>query len=339
MIGPVNHPHLEHLAKAIADQGHEIVVGGWEWEELPPSTLPEAGIRVDLRREPTRTWLRGLMRESRPHVVHVQWMEYALLAALYGARPLVATAWGSDVYLATRFYRVANRFVVRRADAVLTDSVDLLDALIGLGAPPNRAAVMNWGVDLGLFHPPEGGRGALRRRLGLDDVPTILSPRWLRDPYNPEVILAAFDRVADEVPEAQLILKHLATEEPDLGASRHRDRVRVVGHVPYEQIPDYYRAADVCVSIPSSDSSPRSVWEAMACGCPCVVSDLPWVLRLIQDPGQHGQISEAARALVERHRNQELEMRRLSALYRDLATSPDRWPLRRRLNGVLEPRR
>jgi glycosyltransferase involved in cell wall biosynthesis len=94
-----------------------------------------------------------------------------------------------------------------------------------------------------------------------------------------------------------------------------------------------------------------------------VVSDLPWVheliepgrhalvvpvdesataaamLRLIRDPGQRGQISQEGRGLVERHRNQELEMRRLSALYRDLATSPDRWPLRRRLNGVPEPRR
>ena len=44
----------------------------------------------------------------------------------------------------------------------------------------------------------------------------------------------------------------------------------------------YYQAADVCVSIPSSDSSPRSVWEAMACGCPVVVSDLPWVHELIE---------------------------------------------------------
>jgi hypothetical protein len=29
------------------------------------------------------------------------------------------------------------------------------------------------------------------------------------------------------------------------------------------------------LSIPSSDSSPRSVWEAMACGCPVVLPDLP----------------------------------------------------------------
>ena len=57
-----------------------------------------------------------------------------------------------------------------------------------------------------------------------------------------------------------------------------------MGHVPYEQMAAYYQAADVCVSIPSSDSSPRSVWEAMACGCPVVVSDLPWVHELIE-PG------------------------------------------------------
>jgi glycosyltransferase involved in cell wall biosynthesis len=30
------------------------------------------------------------------------------------------------------------------------------------------------------------------------------------------------------------------------------------------------------VSLASSDSSPRSVWEALACARPVVVSDLPW---------------------------------------------------------------
>jgi glycosyltransferase involved in cell wall biosynthesis len=41
-------------------------------------------------------------------------------------------------------------------------------------------------------------------------------------------------------------------------------------------MPDVYRAADVVVSLASSDSSPRSVWEALACARPVVVSDLPW---------------------------------------------------------------
>ena len=119
--------------------------------------------------------------------------------------------------------------------------------------------------------------------------------------------------------------------------------MHLVGHVPYEQMADYYRAADVCVSIASSDSSPRSAWEALACGCPLVLSDLPWVHELIE-PGRHAEVvpidadavaaalervltdAEHAdrmradgRALVERHRDSNAEMERLARAYADLA--------------------
>jgi glycosyltransferase involved in cell wall biosynthesis len=57
----------------------------------------------------------------------------------------------------------------------------------------------------------------------------------------------------------------------------------VLGSVPKERLPDVYRAADVVLSIPSSDSSPRSVWEALACGRPVVVSDLPWAREELAD--------------------------------------------------------
>ena len=109
----------------------------------------------------------------------------------------------------------------------------------------------------------------------------ILSPRSLTPVYNPDTILAAFDLLAEALPDAQLVLKHMGEGTADLERLAARERVHVVGHVPYERMAWYYQAADVCVSIPSSDSSPRSVWEAMACGCPVVVSDLPWVRELI----------------------------------------------------------
>jgi glycosyltransferase involved in cell wall biosynthesis len=116
-----------------------------------------------------------------------------------------------------------------------------------------------------------------------------------------------------------------------------------VGRVPYEQLPDYFRAADACVSIPRSDSSPRSVWEAMACGCPCVLSDLPWTSELIE-PGRHALVVEPqpgptaaavervltdaalaarlraeGRALVEEHHDRRVEMDRLSGVYASVA--------------------
>jgi glycosyltransferase involved in cell wall biosynthesis len=86
------------------------------------------------------------------------------------------------------------------------------------------------------------------------------------------------------VPDAQLVLKHMGLATLDLPELPYPERVTVIGNVPYEAMVDYYRAADVCVSMTSSDGSPRSIWEAMACGTPCVVSDLPWVRELIE-PG------------------------------------------------------
>src|SRR3954454_13353544 len=74
----------------------------------------------------------------------------------------------------------------------------------------------------------------------------------------------------------------MGTDDPAVGPLRHHARRHIVGHVPYERMVDWYQAADVCVSVASSDSSPRSVWEAMASGTPCVVSDLPWVYELIE---------------------------------------------------------
>ena len=349
MIGPVNSPHTEHLATLMASRGHTVHVGGAAWGDgLGPSTLPQAGIPVSLMTKPQPLWLAQLIRTFRPDVVHANWMLFAALAAAVRARPLVAMAWGSDVYLAGRLQRLANAFAVRRADCVLADSSALLERLIELGAPPNRTALINWGVDLEQFTAPRSDqeRQALRRSLGLADGPVIISPRGMKSLYRPGAIIDAFHSVREQIPEAQLVLKHQGEQIPDLGRLQDTPGVHVVGRIAYEQMADYFRAADVCVSIPTTDSSPRSVWEAMGCGCACVLSDLPWVheliepdvhalvvspdpesvaaamQRLLTDDSLRGRIAVASRQLVERHRNAEAEMDRLEAFYFSLAGRP-----------------
>ena len=206
-------------------------------------------------------------------------MPFAFKALAAGTRPLVAMPWGSDVYRAEGAFKLANVVVGRLADQVVADSQDLAAAMVALGTPPDRTAVLNWGVDLAQFTPPSADeRAALRERLGLGDGPVVLSPRSLNALYHPEVILAAFERLRERLPGARLVLEHMRAEPPaELGPLP--DGVTIVGHVPYEEMADWYRVADACVSIADTDSSPRSVWEAMAAGCPCVVSDLPWVGR------------------------------------------------------------
>ena len=354
MLGSVNHPHVEHLALAMAERGFELVVGGDVEPSLPASRLPAAGIDVReaprLRRSTVRgvvthvRWIRGLLRELRPALVHAHWFPgFCFFAALARASPLVAMAWGSDVYRANQRQELVNRFVARRADLVMTDSAALLGRLQELGARPERTIVVNWGVDLERFSPPVGERSEVRQRLGLGPGPVVLSPRSLMPVYNIPTIVAAFERVGARFPDAQLVVKHMAVEGAELGSPPHADRVHLIGHVPYETMADYYRAADVCVSIASSDSSPRSAWEALACGCPLVVSDLPWVHelmeadrhalvvpvdaaavaeaieRVLSDDALAARLASEGRALVEAHRDSRVEMDRLADSYRALA--------------------
>jgi glycosyltransferase involved in cell wall biosynthesis len=45
------------------------------------------------------------------------------------------------------------------------------------------------------------------------------------------------------------------------------------GQIPWEDMPWYYCAADVMVSVKTADSCPNCMLEAMACGTPIVMSD------------------------------------------------------------------
>lgn len=354
MLGSVNHPHVEYLALGMHERGFEVTVAGDTIADLPASVLPGAGIRVvsapAARRGSVRglvehvRWIKALLRRVEPDVVHAHWLcGFAFFAALAGASPLVAMAWGSDVFRAGRAQTLANRIALRRAAIAMADSEALLDRLVDLGARRERTVLVNWGVDLARFTPPtDAERSALKRSLGIGPGPVILGPRSLMPVYNPQTILQAFGLLGDELHDLQLVVKHMGVVTTELGQLPHPERVHVVDHVPYERMPDYYRIADVCVSIASSDSSPRSVWEAMACGCPCVLSDLPWVRELIEperdalvvpveprsvadairriltDPALADRLAEHGRSLAESHRDQASQMDSLASVYRAL---------------------
>ncbi len=53
------------------------------------------------------------------------------------------------------------------------------------------------------------------------------------------------------------------------------DRVHFAGKVTLEDLPACYRAADLYLSASRSDGSSVSLLEAMACGLPALVSDIP----------------------------------------------------------------
>jgi glycosyltransferase involved in cell wall biosynthesis len=82
------------------------------------------------------------------------------------------------------------------------------------------------------------------------------------------------------------------------------ERVHFAGPVALEDLPTYYRAADLYLTASRSDGSSVSLLEAMACGLPAVVSDIPgnreWVSTDVNGwrftPGRPDALADGLRA-------------------------------------------
>ena len=273
VLGWPNSTHVSSWAEAVRRAGHEVHVAGRDAPQLPPS---EGASVLAWEGPPLVRSLRlsravgALARELEPDLVHAHWLpEFGWIAAREGLRPLVVSAWGSDVFGVRGLGRRRSRHALAGAQLVLADSADLAQATSELGGGIH-VEVIRWGLDLQRFSP--GDASTARASLGVPaDGPLVVSVRGVDPLYNPELVVEAFARLRRRRPDARLLLKN-----PDATAAPAAERVTIIGNVPAEQMPDVYRAADAVVSLASSDSSPRSVWEALACARPVVVSDLPW---------------------------------------------------------------
>jgi L-malate glycosyltransferase len=354
VAGWLNSPHVVAWAEAVAASGHDVHVSGrvvpkWPRFELavPTHELPSA-LPPPLKGLRMSSELGRVARELEPDLVHAHYLaEYGWMAAREGLAPTVCSAWGSDVLVPGRVARSRSRRALAAAELVLADSAHLAKETRALAERNVRVEVVRWGLDLECFAP--GSAEEARRSLGLAPEGTLVAGvRGLRPIYNPELQLEAFARVRAQHPDARFLLKHPQTEVPtpvQEAVTRHGlgDALTVLGNLPFERLPDVYRAADVVVSVASSDSSPRSVWEALACARPVVVSDLPWareellheehalltpldaktlaasIARLLDDPDLAARLAANGRSLAEVELDPAACAARIDALYRQVA--------------------
>jgi glycosyltransferase involved in cell wall biosynthesis len=119
-----------------------------------------------------------------------------------------------------------------------------------------------------------------------------------------EVIAQAFAQAACELPELRLVMTGNGSQAVRLRQIFERagvtERVSFPGHIHQADLPDYYRSADLYLSASHSDGSSISLLEAMACGCPVLVSDIPGNCEWVQ-PGVQGWLfpDGDARALAQ----------------------------------------
>jgi glycosyltransferase involved in cell wall biosynthesis len=235
--------------------------------------------------------LRRLLREEKIEVLH---SHFVGVNAWYGAlsrfHPAVITVMGGDI-LGEDWKpgpdireRCLTPFALRNADLITCWSNKLIPVVRRFTRPQVPIEVIHGGVELERFFP--GSRPQyLLERLGLPQAArVILSPRLMKPLYNLDTIATAAEAVCAAVPETYFVFAVLPTGKDESYEARVReilerggakDRIRYVGSIPHDEMADYYRLADVTVSIPSSDGTPMSVLESMACETPVLVSQIP----------------------------------------------------------------
>ncbi len=191
-------------------------------------------------------------------------------------RPVVVTARGSDLNLIAD-YAVPRRWIrwaAARADGLVAVSRGLKNRLVDLGTAPERVRVLRNGVDLGLFRP--GDRDAGRRRLNFSR-PTLLAVGNLVALKRHRLMVEALALL----PDAELVIVGDGPERQAIAAlARARgvsDRLRLLGRLPQQQLPEIYGAADLLLQVSTHEGWPNVLLESMACGTPAVVSDFAGV--------------------------------------------------------------
>ncbi len=240
--------------------------------------------------------LRRRLRMLRPDVVHAHYItRYGWLARMADVRPFVMTPWGSDVFRAREmspYARWLTRSALSNARLVTVVGDALGAAAVAAGARAERLRIVQFGVDPERFTPGPAPE-ELRDRLGLGGRRLVLAPRWIRPVYRQDVAAATLAALPPDVVilmpaengDRELIGRlRAAADRADMS-----DRLRLLDRIDHADMPDLLRAADVVVSVPESDAFSVSALEAMACGRPLVLSDLPSAREGLAPVGPEGR--------------------------------------------------
>jgi glycosyltransferase involved in cell wall biosynthesis len=228
----------------------------------------------------------------KPDICHIHWIDDQVWhAAFAGLRPIVATAWGSDLNLCAKAppddpLREKMATALRQLDLLIVDSEDMVAAAEALAGQNLRTTLLPIGIDTGQFRPGlDQQRRQWREKLDIGlEATVMIAPRQLGANYRPSEIIRAFSAVTPELRRnAYLIVRtfghgngvslpalHTLTEELDLS-----NRVRWVGEVEYADLPGLYAASDLAINFPVMDAFPVTFLECFSCGLPVVTNPLP----------------------------------------------------------------
>jgi len=312
-------PFMSCLAQAYADLGHQVFVltpfvKGLQWPKRNPRVISykyiwppklhllgySRSMFADVRLRFSNYFLAPFMfffgflalwklvKKEKIDIIHAHWIvPNGFLAALVcrlTKTPLVVSIPGSDVQVARKnkiFAKMAV-FASKIADLVTTNSEDLKQAMVDLGAEPKKFKMIIYGIDKDKMRIDTTQNNQLRKKLELDknDI-IVLAVGRLVYKKGFDILIKAMSEIIKKNPKVKTIIVGDGDLKNDLvnlvKKLKVQQNVIFTGTVPYKELIYYYNLADI-FTMPSVSPPPDGlnvcVIDAMACGKPIVATNI-----------------------------------------------------------------
>jgi glycosyltransferase involved in cell wall biosynthesis len=310
------------LARGLRARGHDVAIAVFYAVGTPlEREAAAAGTRILALGKKSRWDVLGFLprliarlRAERPDALYAFLPTANILAVL--ARPFLS---GARVVLGVRAsnmdlsrYDALSRFsywlegkLAPFADGAVANSEASRDMAVARGFPAARLAVIPNGIDGERFRPDPVSRRALRAAWGIAENASLIGVVARLDPMKGHhIFLEAARRMLDKRPDLRFICVGSGPEEAALKqTARGLNLGAALLFVP--ERPDAEAALNVLdlVVLPSlfGEGFPNVLGEAMACGLPCVASDVGAAREILGDEGavvKHGDAGALAEACL-----------------------------------------
>jgi glycosyltransferase involved in cell wall biosynthesis len=290
--------------------------------EIEALGIPVFALGMDPARPSLSDFIR-LVRElkANPPAVIQTWMYHAdLIGGLAGCFvPHVKIVWGihnstldpstskRSTHVIVRINAVLSRFVPAKIIACSQAAQKVHEAH---GYQENRMVFIPNGFDLDDYQPNIGARARIRAELGIPSTAPVVG---MAARFNPQKDHATFFLAAKELaavfPDIHFMLcgDGISQENPGLvsmmSGFEKPENIHLLGR--RMDMKDIYPSWDVAMLSSSyGEAFPLVIGEAMACGIPCVGTDVGDTAELIGNTGQTvlprepGQLAEAVKKIL-----------------------------------------
>ena len=220
-----------------------------------------------------------ILVKERHDFIHVHSINF-LMAGLVGKMilnvPLALNLGGTDFYRAKNL--VLYKFLLRKVDLILTVSGRIADELLEITSS-DRIVYTGNGFDQSVFQLKPQFSREMR-------IVTVGNLRWQK---NQELLIHAFKKVNTQLPGAKLSIigdgpdkEMLVNLVSDLGLN---DSICFHGTLDQSEISDLLNTSSVFCLSSKTEGFPKALLEAMACGLPCLSTDVGDCKIVIGDAG------------------------------------------------------